>query len=133
MLKPSDLYDLHRRREWFPSGLHVIALELGGAASLTANLYPEPLTVAHPDDSQENALHSQVCSSAITLSDAQSRILALKVSHGYRHDASTAANVSAPPGPPGRPVLLRYYLRAQRPAVPTTPTVQRRGPRVPPR
>ena len=55
---------------------HIVSLELGGA-NVIANLYPE-LADAHPGyhvkDTLENRLHDLVCSGAMTLRAAQTRI-----------------------------------------------------------
>jgi hypothetical protein len=56
---------------------HLISLELGGAPRDPANLWPEPwtgLANARQKDVVENSLHSQVCSGALTLADAQQQI-----------------------------------------------------------
>ena len=56
---------------------HLISLELGGSNDI-ANLWPEPAEPTpgfHQKDGVENTLHSQVCSGAISLVDAQ-RIIA---------------------------------------------------------
>ena len=61
---------------------HVISLELGGSPDDPANLWPEPYTNdvggqnlgAHEKDKVENYLHSQVCSGAMTLVEAQTEI-----------------------------------------------------------
>lgn len=55
---------------------HLISLELGGSNDL-ANLWPEPTEPRpgfHEKDKVENYLHSQVCSGAITLEEAQKEI-----------------------------------------------------------
>jgi len=55
---------------------HIISLELGGSNEI-ANLYPEaalPKPGFHEKDKVENYLHSQVCSGAIALHDAQVKI-----------------------------------------------------------
>lgn len=52
---------------------HLISLELGGSNDI-ANLWPElaaPTPGFHQKDGVENTLHSQVCSGAISLVDAQ--------------------------------------------------------------
>jgi len=53
---------------------HLISLELGGAPQDTKNLWPEPGASPNPKDKIENKLHSLVCSGAMTLAEAQSRI-----------------------------------------------------------
>ena len=55
---------------------HLISLELGGSNDI-ANLWPEPAEPRpgfHEKDKVENYLHDQVCSGAMTLSDAQAII-----------------------------------------------------------
>jgi hypothetical protein len=55
---------------------HLVSLELGGSNEI-ANLWPElasPTPGFHQKDQVENYLHDQVCSGAISLSDAQVEI-----------------------------------------------------------
>ena len=55
---------------------HLISLELGGSNAI-ANLWPEaaiPMPGFHEKDAVENYLHSQVCSGAISLSQAQQEV-----------------------------------------------------------
>lgn len=55
---------------------HFIPLELGGSNDIS-NLWPEPASPTpgfHQKDKVENYLHDQVCSGAISLSDAQHAI-----------------------------------------------------------
>jgi hypothetical protein len=55
---------------------HLVSLELGGSNAI-ANLWPEaasPKPGFHEKDKVENYLHSQVCSGAITLKQAQIEI-----------------------------------------------------------
>ena len=55
---------------------HFISLELGGSNEIT-NLFPEaaePKPGFHEKDKVENYLHEQVCSGAITLLEAQTKI-----------------------------------------------------------
>ena len=55
---------------------HLVSLELGGSNDI-ANLWPEaanPTPGFHQKDQVENYLHDQVCSGAISLSDAQIEI-----------------------------------------------------------
>lgn len=55
---------------------HLISLELGGSNDI-ANLWPEAATPTpgfHQKDAFENKLHADVCSGAISLSDAQKEI-----------------------------------------------------------
>lgn len=59
---------------------HLISLELGGNPTDPKNLWPEPYSASIPNggakvkDSVENYLHKQVCSGAISLTDAQHEI-----------------------------------------------------------
>jgi hypothetical protein len=64
---------------------HLVSLELGGAPSDPANLWPEPWSTrgrrhvakelgAEGKDVIENRLHTLVCNRTVTLSDAQRRI-----------------------------------------------------------
>lgn len=53
---------------------HLISLELGGAPLDAKNLWSEPGASPNPKDKIENKLHSLVCSGAMTLVEAQSRI-----------------------------------------------------------
>lgn len=68
---------------------HVEALEVGGAPSAKVNLYPEPHKVSVPDDGLEGSLHSAVCKGTMTLADAQARLFATKLSHGYDRTESS--------------------------------------------
>ena len=55
---------------------HFISLELGGSNS-QQNLWPEPASPTpgfHEKDKVENYLHQQVCSGAMSLTEAQSKI-----------------------------------------------------------
>lgn len=55
---------------------HLISLELGGSNDLS-NLWPEPAEPRpgfHEKDKVENYLHSQVCSGAMSLEEAQKEI-----------------------------------------------------------
>jgi uncharacterized protein YceK len=55
---------------------HLVSLELGGSNDIS-NLWPElasPTPGFHEKDKVENYLHAQVCSSAISLQEAQSEI-----------------------------------------------------------
>ncbi|MFI5272289.1 MAG: HNH endonuclease [Ktedonobacterales bacterium] len=55
---------------------HLVSLELGGSNDI-ANLWPElasPTPGFHQKDSVENYLHSQMCSGAVSLHDAQVEI-----------------------------------------------------------
>lgn len=56
---------------------HLISLELGGAPSAEANLWPEPYNApegARVKDLVENRLHTLVCRDAVTLATAQRAI-----------------------------------------------------------
>lgn len=56
---------------------HLISLELGGCADCVANLWPEPYNLtmgARQKDKVENYLHKQVCSGAMTITEAQQEI-----------------------------------------------------------
>jgi hypothetical protein len=56
---------------------HLISLELGGAPSAEANLWPEPYNApegARVTDQVENKLHALVCSGTITLATEQRAI-----------------------------------------------------------
>lgn len=55
---------------------HLISLELGGSNDI-ANLWPEPADPRpgfHEKDKVENYLHQQVCSGAMSLAEAQTKI-----------------------------------------------------------
>jgi hypothetical protein len=56
---------------------HLVPLEVGGDGYSVQNLWPEPYHIefgAHIKDAFENYLHNQVCSGAMSLSDAQNQI-----------------------------------------------------------
>jgi len=53
---------------------HFISLELGGSPTDPKNLWPEPHSSPNEKDLVENYLHKQVCSNAISLSQAQQEI-----------------------------------------------------------
>ncbi len=89
---------------------HLIPLELGGAPSDPANLWPEPYTATTADgrdvgarvkDSLENSLKKAVCAGTLSLSDAQARIGIhwVHVFYGIPLTADLAPPV-APPVPP---------------------------------
>jgi hypothetical protein len=61
---------------------HLISLELGGDPTDPRNLWPEPYPRASQVDRIENDLNAQVCSGALSLTDAQRRESALKHDHG---------------------------------------------------
>jgi len=54
---------------------HIVSLELGGSNDIS-NLFPERAPGYHGKDRLENRLHSMVCSGAVTLAAAQSRLAA---------------------------------------------------------
>jgi hypothetical protein len=53
---------------------HFISLELGGSPKDPKNLWPEPHPSYNEKDKVENYLHSQVCSGALSLLQAQQEI-----------------------------------------------------------
>ena len=61
---------------------HLISLELGGDPTDPRNLWPEPYPRAAKVDVLENDLNAQVCSGALTLTEAQERESALKHGQG---------------------------------------------------
>jgi len=61
---------------------HLISLELGGDPTDPRNLWPEPYPRAAAVDQIENQLNAEVCSSSLSLHDAQEQESALKHSHG---------------------------------------------------
>lgn len=50
---------------------HLIPLEIGGAGSDPRNLWPEPHNTSFDKDKVENWLHRQICSGAMTPTEAQ--------------------------------------------------------------
>jgi Protein of unknown function (DUF3761) len=89
---------------------HLISLELGGAPSAEANLWPEPYNApegARVKDQVENKLHSLICGGTITLLTAQRAIasnwwIAYQTYVGAAPAASTykaPAVAQAAPGP----------------------------------
>lgn len=52
---------------------HFISLELGGSNDIK-NLWPESGPIPNPKDAVENRLHRAICSGAISLTQAQTRI-----------------------------------------------------------
>jgi hypothetical protein len=50
---------------------HLIPLEIGGAGSDPRNLWPESHADSHDKDLIENYLHRQICSGAMSVTDAQ--------------------------------------------------------------
>jgi hypothetical protein len=61
---------------------HLISLEVGGDPTDPRNLWPEPYPRAAAVDQIENQLNAEVCSSSLSLHDAQEQESALKHSHG---------------------------------------------------
>jgi hypothetical protein len=53
---------------------HLIPLEVGGAPSDPANLWPEFGSIPNPKDKIENLCHQKVCDGQISLSEAQIEI-----------------------------------------------------------
>jgi hypothetical protein len=53
---------------------HLVSLELGGAPSDPANLWPEPGASPNPKDAVEGALNRAICSHRVTLAAAQQAI-----------------------------------------------------------
>ena len=89
---------------------HLISLELGGAPSAEANLWPEPYNApegARVKDQVENKLHSLICGGTITLATAQRAIASnwWIAYHTYVGAAPAASTYKAPvvaqpaPGP----------------------------------
>lgn len=75
---------------------HLISLELGGAPSAEANLWPEPYNApegARVKDQVENKLHTLICSGTITLATAQ-RAVASNWWIAYQKYVGTAATAS---------------------------------------
>jgi hypothetical protein len=56
------------------TGLHLVSLELGGAANDPRNLWPEPGGSPNTKDKLENRLHAKVCHHQIRLITAQREI-----------------------------------------------------------
>lgn len=54
---------------------HLVALEVGGAPTDPANLFPQPITAAHVKDQLENAVREAVCAGRITLAQGQDQLL----------------------------------------------------------
>lgn len=55
---------------------HLIPLELSGT-NATDNLWPQPRTVSHRKDRDENRLRGEVCNGTISLSGARAEIIRL--------------------------------------------------------
>jgi hypothetical protein len=73
---------------------HLIPLELGGCPDCKANLWPERWNGprgAHAKDQVENYLNREVCSGALSLSDAQ-HMIATDWAGVYRHITQEAMN-----------------------------------------
>ncbi len=84
---------------------HLIPLEIGGAPSAAANLWPEPYTVSLPDgtavgarvkDRLENALHALVCKGSMSLVRAQQLIRVHWIAAWRTYVVGGAAVVPAP-------------------------------------
>ena len=100
---------------------HLISLELGGAPSAEANLWPEPYNVnagARVKDQIENKLHTMVCAGAMTLVTAQTAI-ATNWWAAYQTYIGTAQG----PAPVPAPVSSASNPAPVPPAPPTTRTV----------
>ena len=100
---------------------HLISLELGGAPSAEANLWPEPYLVtegARVKDRVENRLHSLVCSGAVSLATAQQAIR----SNWWSAYQTYVGAVSAPsvpvPAAPAAPVPAQPVAPAPAPVTP---------------
>jgi Excalibur calcium-binding domain len=97
---------------------HLISLELGGAPSAEANLWPEPYNSpegARVKDVIENKLHSLVCAGSISLATAQ-RVIATNWSTAYQayvgavpRAASYRAPAAIRPPPAPAPAGGTYY------------------------
>jgi len=97
---------------------HLISLELGGAPSAEANLWPEPYNSpegARVKDVIENKLHSLVCTGSISLATAQ-RVIATNwwtAYQAYVGAVPRAAPYRAPaairPAPAPAPAGGTYY------------------------
>lgn len=88
-------YGLHRSVRSYEYD-HLIALELGGAANDSRNLWPEPGTSPNLKDKVENYLHVRVCDGRTSLARAQ-RIIALAWVSFYNQ------NIKPKPKPPPSP------------------------------
>jgi Protein of unknown function (DUF3761) len=85
---------------------HLISLELGGAPSAEANLWPEPYKApegARVKDVVENKLHSLVCDHAISLATAQ-RAIATNWWVAYQTNVGAAAPNNQGSPAPAQPV-----------------------------
>jgi hypothetical protein len=91
---------------------HLISLEIGGAPSAEANLWPEPYNApegARVKDVVENKLHALVCDHAISLATAQKAIatnwwVAYQTYVGGASSGSTNQAQPAPAAPAQAPV-----------------------------
>jgi hypothetical protein len=102
---------------------HLISLELGGAPSAEANLWPEPYNVnagARVKDQIEDKLHTMVCAGAMTLVTAQTAI-ATNWWAAYQTYIGTAAGLA--PAPEPAPVSSASNPAPVPPAPPATRTV----------
>lgn len=101
---------------------HLIPLELGGAPSDVANLFPEPWEGsegARTKDATENYLHDQVCRGNIQLVDAQNAIAT---------DWRTARNAS---GAPSTAPVVVIPIVVSEPTVKPEPTARTAATAVP--
>jgi hypothetical protein len=82
---------------------HLISLELGGAPSAEANLWPEPYNTAEGarvKDQVENKLHALVCSGTISLQTAQTAIASNWWIAYQTYVTGTPVAAPAPAAPP---------------------------------
>ena len=63
---------------------HLISLELGGAPSAVANLWPEPHASFNEKDKVESAAHAAICAGRLTLPQAQQGIATNWIELGKR-------------------------------------------------
>jgi len=102
---------------------HLISLELGGAPSAEANLWPEPYNSpegARVKDAVENKLHALACARTITLATAQKAI----TSNWW---VAYQTYVGAAPAPAPAPAPVRAPASAPKPAPAPAPVVQGNG------
>jgi hypothetical protein len=117
-IRPDSSYTTELKKEQLASGYaykgdtaagayeedHLISLEIGGAPSAEANLWPEPYNVpegARVKDVVENKLHTLVCDHAITLATAQ-RAIATNWWVAYQTYVTAPAPVQAPAPAPAQ-------------------------------
>jgi hypothetical protein len=97
---------------------HLISLEIGGAPSAEANLWPEPYNApegARVKDVVENKLHSLICSDTITLATAQ-RAIASNWWSAYQTYVGAAPAGSTYQAPAPRPAPAPAPAPARAPA-----------------